>query len=157
MARKKSFNSLQVESKVKDETFKKTDLKPFQFLIGRVKSPRGSYSTYEECRFGFNSLQVESKAHEFRIEIFAHSGFQFLIGRVKRGFIMGYRNFNIMFQFLIGRVKRNYGEYKFYDTVSHVSIPYRQSQKIKFSTFSSNPYMCFNSLQVESKENEGYK
>ncbi len=76
------FNSLQVESKVYSEAFKKVNEIEFQFLIGRVKRVTVVAMAVGGF-FGFNSLQVESKGISIIRRKKQEKKFQFLIGRVK--------------------------------------------------------------------------
>ncbi len=59
-----------------------------------------------------------------------------------------------MFQFLIGRVKSGHNSEQEVRPCC-VSIPYRQSQKSLIVIAAISIYLCFNSLQVESKDDHG--
>ena len=81
--------------------------------------------------------------------------FQFLIGRLKtRTFWKGARRRQQVFQFLIGRLKTKHMEQMKY-IQKKVSIPYRQTQNVHTPLPPQRIYLCFNSLQVDSKRVKG--
>ncbi len=120
-----SFNSLQVESKVKYANLTMLCLISFNSL--QVESKVRFYVPLMSLVSSFNSLQVESKEQPILSDRQRRYQFQFLIGRVKRSSQFDICLVSPVFQFLIGRVK---------------------SVLVRCLSVSSRG---FNSLQVESK------